>query len=574
MSYTPPVDEMSFVLKHAAGIDSVLNLPAYADFDADIIAPVLEEASKIAANVWAPLNRTGDTDGAKIKDKAVVTTPGFKDAYWEYVNGGWNALAHNPDHGGQGLPWVLSMAVNEMWQGANLSLGLCPLLTQAGIEALENHGSQDLKDKYLDKLVSGEWAGTMCLTEPQAGTDLAAIRTIARADGDQYRLTGQKIYITYGDHDFTENIIHMVLAKMDGLPDDNTGLGLFLVPKFLEDGTRNDVYPVSLEHKLGIHGSPTCVMAYGDTDGAVGYLVGNAGEGLKNMFTMMNNARISVGLQGVSMMDRAYQKAVQYANERIQSFKLGGSNDERVAIIEHADVRRMLMSMRAYTAAGRALSYYAGAQLDHANRAEDDKDRKAANVRADFLTPLVKAWCTDRALDVTSTGIQVHGGMGFIEETGAAQYFRDARILPIYEGTNGIQAADFMFRKILRDKGAEALAYLNEMKGQSLTDLPQSAQDSLSASLKHLEETTNHLLGLGGKDLDVYAAASTLYLRQYAAVAAGFLLGKCLKAADEGSPRALTYRYYIETLMPEVDALTRVIKGGQAALFEMKPEDY
>ncbi len=584
MSYKPPVQDMAFVLKHVAEMENLLAYPAYEDFDMDIVDPVLEEAAKLAANVWAPLNRDGDTDGAKLKDGQVKTTPGFKDAYLQYVAGGWNALPHNPEFGGQGLPWSLSMATNEMWQAANLSLGLCPLLTQAGIEALEHHGSDHLQKTYLEKLVSGEWAGTMNLTEPQAGTDLAAIRTVAKKDGDHYLLQGQKIYITYGDHEFTDNIIHLVLAKIDGLPDDNSGLGLFLVPKFFvnEDGSlgdRNDVWPVSLEHKLGIHGSPTCVMAYGDKGECVAYLVGKEGEGLKNMFTMMNNARISVGLQGVSMMERAYQHAVHYAKERVQSFKLGGSSDERVAIIEHADVKRMLLTMKAYADAGRALSYYAGAQLDRQNNEADADKKKAAANRADFLTPLVKGWCTDMAVEVSSIGIQVHGGMGFIEETGAAQFIRDSRILPIYEGTNGIQAADFMFRKFLRDQGTEVKKYIAEMTAADLSAMEAETQQALKSGLKTLKETTEWLLKQDMKDLDPFAASSTYYLKMFASVAAGFLMAKlAIQAKGDTSPFAQNKvkicRYYIEALMPQASGYAPVIMGGQSVLRDMEQHSF
>lgn len=579
MTYTPPVQDMDFVLRHVADMQNILAYPAYEDFDMDIINPVLEEAAKLASNVWAPLNRDGDTKGATLKDRAVETTPGFKDAYLQYVEGGWNALPHNPEFGGQGLPWSLSMATNEMWQAANLSLGLCPLLTQAGIEALEHHGSEHLQKTYLDKLISGIWAGTMNLTEPQAGTDLAAIRTTAKKNDDHYLLRGQKIYITYGDHEFTDNIVHLILAKIEGLPDDNRGLGLFLVPKFLvnEDGSlgeRNDAYPVSLEHKLGIHGSPTCVMAYGDNEGAVAYLVGKEGEGLKNMFTMMNNARISVGLQGVSLMERAYQHALTYAKERVQGFKLGSSSDERVAIIEHADVRRMLITMKSYADAGRALSYYAGAQIDIMNNEKDADKKQAAKLRADFLTPLVKGWCTDMAVEVTSMGVQIHGGMGFIEETGAAQYLRDSRILPIYEGTNGIQAADFMFRKFLRDQGTEAKKYLAEMAAQNVSGLPQKSQEALKSAHQKLSETTDWLLAQDMKNLDPFASASTLYMRLYASIAAGYLMAKLATAAGgDDSPFAKNKvdfcRFYIDGLMPQSLGLCPVIMGGQSVVEEM-----
>lgn len=538
---------MRFVLRHLGGLDDS------AAVTPDIVDAVLEEAAKLAAEVWAPTNRAGDTQTSRLKDGEVVTPEGFKEAYGKFVEGGWNALVCSPEHGGQGLPWALGMAVNEMWQSANLALSLCPLLTQAAIEAIEKHGTEEQKKTYLAKIISGEWTGTMQLTEPQAGTDLAAIRTTARKNGDHYLLKGQKIFITYGEHGMVPNIIHLVLAHMDGLPDGNEGLGLFIVPKFLPDGTRNDAKAVSLEHKLGIHGSPTCVMMYGEQGGAVGYLVGEAGKGLRCMFTMMNNARISVGLQGVALGERAYQQALAYAKERVQGFKGG----KRVAIIEHADVRRMLLTMKASTEAARALAYYAGGMIDRA-RAGDAQ----AALRVDLLTPLVKAWSTDLAVETASLGVQVHGGMGFIEETGAAQYYRDARILPIYEGTNGIQSNDLVFRKVLRDGGAEAKRFIEEMKQEK----------SLGDAIAVLEKATSWLLANAKTAPESVAASAVPYLRLFSTVAGGYMLARLAAVPEADESKRVTARFFAEAILPQVQGLLAPVMGGQAVAAEISSE--
>lgn len=586
--YKAPLKDMNFALTVHARLAEIAALPGYGDATPDIVAAVLEEGAKLAENVWAPLNVAGDRHPPVLKDKAVTPTPGFKDAYWQYVNGGWNALTHDTAFGGQGLPWSLGMAVNEMWQAANLSLSLCPLLTQAGIEAIHSHGSEAQQNMYLAKLISGEWAGTMNLTEPQAGTDLAAIRSTATKDasGDFYRLRGQKIFITFGDHDFTDNIIHLVLARIDGLPDGNDGLGLFIVPKFLVNtdgslGERNDVYPVSLEHKLGIHGSPTCVMAYGDTEGAIAYLIGDAGKGLKYMFTMMNNARISVGLQGVAVCERAYQHALAYAVDRTQGFKAGDASGKRVAIIEHADVRRMLLTMKACTEAARGLAYSAGAMIDRQRASTDDAAKAAAQARVDLLTPLVKAWSTDLAVELSSMGVQVHGGMGFIEETGAAQYYRDARILPIYEGTNGIQSNDLLYRKILRDKGAAAHAYFKDMD-DALANLAEITDEDTDAvrrhmrhAITHIRQVTDWLVGHAASNPDAVAAAAVPYCRMFSIVAGGHIMVEAAHAAaiGQGSDdpsflqnKILTARFYAETVLSQAHGMMDAIMGGHGVL--------
>jgi alkylation response protein AidB-like acyl-CoA dehydrogenase len=586
MSYTPPLKDMRFILRHIAGMDEIAQFPAYAHATPDVVEAVLEEASKLASQVWAPTNITGDVQTSTIFGNEVKTPDGFKDAYTKFAEGGWNALVCPAEYGGQNLPWALGMAVNEMWQSANLALSLCPLLTQAAIEAIEKWGTEESKKIYLEKIVSGEWTGTMQLTEPQAGTDLAAIRTTARKNGDHYLLKGQKIFITYGEHGFVPNIIHLVLAHMDGLPEGNEGLGLFIVPKFLVNadgslGKRNDAKAVSLEHKLGIHGSPTCVMVYGENEGATGYLVGEAGKGLKCMFTMMNNARISVGLQGVALAERAYQHALAYSKDRQQGFKLGDKSGKRVPIIEHADVRRMLLTMKTTTEASRALAYYAGGMIDRMRQEKDPAKAQLAAARVDLLTPLVKAWSTDLAVETASLGIQVHGGMGFIEETGAAQYYRDARILPIYEGTNGIQSNDLVFRKVLRDNGAEAKRFMEEMKAfLKAAKKPNDDIDVITGAMTKavgaLEETTNWMLANAKSNTDALAASAVPYLRLFSTVAGGYMMARlAVSAFDEGETTKLTTaRFYAEALLPQIYGLMSPVMGGHKTVAQIADEQF
>src|SRR5215471_1163416 len=458
MPYAAPLDVMRLVLDAVGGLTGEA---------AELSGPVLEEAARFAASELDPLNQPGDRTGSVLENGVVRTPPGFREAYRQYVEGGWMGLAVDAEHGGQGLPLALATPVVEMFNSACMSFALCPLLNLGAIELLQAHGSAEQKELYLGRLVSGEWTGTMNLTEPQAGSDLGALRTRAAPAhdarwGDHYRITGQKIFITYGDHDLAPNIVHMVLARTPGAPPGSRGISLFLVPKFLPDaegapGLRNDVRTLSLEHKLGIHASPTCVLAYGEDEGAIGWRIGDEHRGLEYMFTMMNAARLNVGLQGVAIAERAYQQARDFARIRVQGRPLGtAANGEALPIIYHPDVRRMLMWMRSATEAMRALAYYAAALIDHGRRDPDAEKRSQAQQRADLLIPVVKAWCTDLAVAVASTGIQVQGGMGYVEETGAAQYLRDARIGPIYEGTNGIQANDLVGRKLSRDEGAAA----------------------------------------------------------------------------------------------------------------------
>jgi alkylation response protein AidB-like acyl-CoA dehydrogenase len=573
-AYKPPVQDMMFVLNQVIGFD---RLPQAAEIDEGTMQAILDEAAKLASDVLAPLYASGDKEGCIFANGEVKTPKGFKEAYRQYRDAGWNGVPFHPEHGGQGLPWALGFAIQEMWQGSNMAFGLCPMLTQAAVEALEVHGTQEQKDKYLTKLVSGEWTGTMQLTESQAGTDLAALKTkaVKQPDGS-YRITGQKIYITYGEHDFADNIIHAVLARVPGAPEGVKGISLFLVPKVLDDGNRNDVKAVGIEHKLGIHASPTCTMQYGEQGGAVGFLIGQENDGLKCMFTMMNNARLSVGLQGVAIAEAAFQHALKYAKERVQGTAIGDKTGARVAIIEHPDVRRMLLTMKAKVEAGRAMTYAAALAMDLA-RAGD----KASQAKVDLLTPIVKAWCTDIAVEVASLGVQVHGGMGFVEETGAAQFYRDARILPIYEGTNGIQALDLSMRKVLMDGGHAANACFDEIEAviagldsdPDLVELRQGLERALSA----VRGATATLLvaGKAGKLEDV-AAVNVPYLNAFGTLLGGAMMARsALMAIDfaraGGDPafcqaKRMTAVFYAAQILPQVQALTAVVEKGGASV--------
>ncbi|MGP1397929.1 MAG: acyl-CoA dehydrogenase [Inquilinaceae bacterium] len=543
-AYTAPVDDMRFVLRHVVGLDRLTALPGYGEATADLVDAVLDEAARLAADVFAPLNTVGDRQPPRLENGVVRMPPGFREAYDQYRAGGWNALPFDPDYGGQGLPWTIALAVQEMWQSANLAFSLCPLLNQGAVELLQAHGTDDQKRTFLPKLIAGDWTGTMNLTEPQAGSDLGAIRTRAVPDGNgsgDYRIIGQKIYITFGEHDLAENIVHMVLARLPDAPAGVKGISLFLVPKYTVDadgapGGLNDLRCVSLEHKLGIHASPTCVMAYGDNGGAVGHLIGEPHRGIEYMFTMMNNARLSVGLQGVAIAERAYQQADAYARARVQGRDVAGTADGPVAIVQHPDVRRMLLAMRARTEAARALTYAAAAALDVAKRHPDRETKAAAQRRIDLLTPVVKGWCTDLGCDVASIGIQVHGGMGYVEETGAAQHLRDARIAPIYEGTNGIQAADLVFRKVRRDGGTAMAELLNEVR-EAANTLERAGDDDmtvirthLTATIEAVESATAWLLKAEPADA---AAAATPYLEMVGLAAGGHQMALSVLAVLE-----------------------------------------
>ena len=485
MTYRAPVSDIAFALKHAAGFGPALAEGLYGDLGEDVVDAVLGEAGRFASEVLGPLNATGDRVGAVFKDGAVTTPPGWKDAYRAWAAGGWNAVAAPARWGGQELPQALNAACVEMWNSACMSFGLAPLLNMSAISAVAAHGSDALKETYLRKLVAGEWTGTMQLTEPQAGSDVGALRTKAERAGDgSYRITGQKIFITYGEHDLTDNIVHLVLARLPDAPPGTQGISLFLVPKFLvnADGTlgaRNDARAHSIEHKLGIRGAPTCTMVFGDQGGATGYLIGEENRGMACMFTMMNEARLSVGLQGVGIAERATQQALAYARERRQGRAAGVTSAGASAIIAHPDVKRMLLTMRALTRAARAICYATAVALDRAHRSTDDGARKAANERAALLTPVAKAFATDIGTEVASLGVQVHGGMGYIEETGAAQHLRDARILPIYEGTNGIQAIDLVMRKLPLAGGETVKSFIGDLR--RTLHAVNSANDQASA---------------------------------------------------------------------------------------------
>ncbi|MGE6917785.1 acyl-CoA dehydrogenase [Achromobacter kerstersii] len=493
MTYQAPVKDMLFVLNHLAGLQQVAALPGYEEATPDTAQAVLEESAHFAADVLAPLNHAADREPSAWRDGKVTTSPGFKQAFRQYTEAGWQGMSHPVEYGGQGLPGLIGSPCSEMLNAANLSFALCPLLTNGAIEALLTAGSPELKARFIGPMISGQWTGTMNLTEPQAGSDLAMIRTRAQPVGDgTYRLSGTKIFITYGDHDLTENILHLVLARLPDAPEGVKGISLFLVPKFLvnEDGSlgaRNDIECVSIEHKLGIKASPTATLQFGDAGGALGYLVGQENRGLDAMFIMMNAARYAVGVQGIAIADRAYQHALAYAADRVQSRPVDGSSREAVPIIQHPDVRRMLGTMRALTEAGRALAYVTAGHADLAHASPDATERKHQLAIQEFLVPIVKGWCTEMSIDVASLGVQVHGGMGFIEETGAAQYYRDARILTIYEGTTAIQANDLVGRKTLRDGGAVAQALLAGIQ-QTEKELESRSEPAAALVLKPLRQ--------------------------------------------------------------------------------------
>jgi alkylation response protein AidB-like acyl-CoA dehydrogenase len=530
--YKAPLTDMQFVLRELVDHELLSGLPGFEEASLELCEAVLEEADKFAGGVLSPLNRRGDEEGVRWHDTEVSTAPGWKQAYGQFVSGGWSALSCSREFGGQNLPRALSALVEEMWNGANMAFTLCPMLTRGAIEAIELNGSERQKRTYLPKMVSGEWTGTMNLTEPQAGSDLAAVRTRAEpVGGGRYKIEGQKIFITYGEHDLTENIVHMVLARTPSAPEGVRGMSLFLVPKFMvnPDGTlgeRNDVRCASVEHKLGIHGSPTCVLVYGQNGGAIGELVGEENRGLEYMFVMMNAARYAVGIEGVGLSERAFQSALAFANERIQG-TVAGSKD-RVPIVRHPDVRRMLMLMKSKTEAMRALASVVGVSLDAARVHPDAEQRRAHQAFADLMIPVVKGWCTENSVELASVGIQVHGGMGFIEETGAAQLLRDARITPIYEGTTGIQANDLIGRKLARDGGRAAAAVIEEMRTLSgalseTSSLPGAAA-LYAAALDALERALRYAVANYSADMRSVSVGAVPLLELFGVVSGGWML--------------------------------------------------
>lgn len=587
---------MQFVLDELADLDGIAALPGYGEATSELVGTVLEEANKLASEILAPLNRIGDQQGCQIIDGRVVTPEGWKEAYQIFCESGWNSLPFDSEFGGQGLPWLVATAVQEMWHSANMAFGLCSMLTQSAVEAVSQHASDKLKQQYLPKLVSGEWTGTMNLTESQAGSDLSAIRTKAIPHNDHYLLSGQKIFITYGDHDLSENIIHMVLARTPDAPEGVRGISLFLVPKFLvnDDGSigdQNDLTTVSLEDKLGIHASPTAVLSYGDNKGAVGYLVGEENQGLSYMFIMMNLARHAVGIEGLSIAERAYQQAAAYAKQRVQGRLVEGESSERIAIVHHPDIQRMLLLMRANIEALRALTYVNAAALDKSIFHADQKERQTNRELLDFLTPIVKGWCTEVGNQVASLGIQVHGGVGYIEETGAAQHFRDARITTIYEGTTGIQAMDLMGRKLLRNDGKVAyrvidamckvIDQLNEIAEPEFNDIA----NTLQRGIKSLVKATDWSLNANIRDPNLPAAAATNYLSLWGVVAGGWqmaqsaLISHKKLVAGERDPKfyrdkIFTSRFYALQILPNATSYGDAIVDGTQAVIVPQPEEF
>ncbi len=598
--YRAPLRDMQFVLKELAGLDEIAQLPGCEEVNAELVDQILEEAAKFASGVLAPLNKPADEEGSKWENGAVRTPKGFKEAYKKFVEGGWNALQAPTEYGGQGLPKTVSTPVIEMWKSANLSFSLCPMLTAGAVEALLLSGAEELKRTYLKKMVAGTWTGTMNLTEPQAGSDLALVKTRALRShdekcGDHYRIYGQKIFITYGEHDLAENIIHAVLARTPDAPEGVRGISLFVVPKFLVGrdgslGARNDVKCASIEHKLGIHASPTAVMIYGEKEGAVGYLVGEENRGLEYMFIMMNAARFAVGLEGLSISERAYQQALAYAKERIQSRDLAGGG-KAVPIIRHPDVRRMLMSMKAQTEAMRALAYAVAAGMDRARHHPDKESRARSQAFVDLMIPIVKGWSTETGIEVASTGIQVHGGMGFIEETGAAQHLRDARITTIYEGTTGIQANDLVGRKIAREGGATARELIKAMRaveaqlGSAAGEDMAEIRAAFSAAVTAVEECVSWIVVTYGNDVKAVHAGAVPFLELMGIVCGGWQLARAALIAQqrlaEGKgdksfheAKIKTTRFYADHLLTQAPALRNTIVHGAAGVMALAEEQF
>ena len=591
-NYTAPLADLRFALEHLARIDEISTWPGFEEASPDLVDAILTEAGKFASNVLAPLNRAGDTEGSVVEDGVVTTPAGWKEAYVQFSQAGWIGLMLDPEYGGQGLPRALGTAVQEMWDGANMSFGLCPMLSQTAAEAINLKGSAAQKALYLPRLISGEWSGTMNLTEPQAGSDLAAVRTSAEpTDQGYYLISGQKIFITYGEHDLTSNIIHLVLARTPDAPAGIKGISLFIVPKFIpsedgEPGERNDVYCVSLEHKLGIHASPTAVLSYGDNGGAVGYLVGEENRGLEYMFIMMNRARHAVGIESYGIAERASQRALTFARERVQGRAVGDTGDERLPIIRHPDVQRMLLSMQSRIQAMRALSLYTAAAADRASHHPDAAEQARGQRIVDVLTPVVKGWGSEVGNDITGVALQVHGGMGYIEETGAAQHYRDARITTIYEGTTGIQAADLVGRKMLRDGGQMVGEVIETMRVETAAAASSTAPDvqavatAVGRLIEKLTEATAWLLAAAGRDPRIPLAGSFNYLMLWGITAGGWQMAQAATAArrcldaDEGDSafyraKLANCSHYASQVLPHGEAYASAIIDSGASLEDL-----
>ncbi|MCP5420488.1 MAG: acyl-CoA dehydrogenase C-terminal domain-containing protein [Gammaproteobacteria bacterium] len=592
--YAAPTRDMLFVMTELAGLDEVAALPDYQELGVtDVAEAILEEANKFASEVLAPLNWGGDQQGARMENGQVISSPGFVDAYKNFAEGGWNGLSAPIEYDGQGLPELLNTPTYEMWNAANMSFALAPLLGAGATECIKHHGSDELKATYLPKMISGEWAGTMDLTEPAAGSDLSNVKCRAVPEGDHYLINGQKIFITWGDHDMTDNIIHLVLARLPDAPEGVKGISLFLMPKFLVNpdgslGARNKVDCVGLEHKLGIHGSATCTLAYED---AVGYLVGNLNQGLMHMFTMMNEARLKVGIQGLAISERAYQAAVAYAKERVQGFAMKGTRGgSRVTIINHPDVRRMLMTMKSQIEAMRAFNYLIAMHMDMSAHHPDPEARKAYKTRLELLIPVTKAWCSELGIEIASIGVQVFGGMGFVEETGAAQHLRDARIATIYEGTTGIQAADLAGRKLVMDKGAAMASVIADMRaveeqlaGASSDDLA-AIRSSLGEGIKALSIGTEAMLAAMAQNPSAAIANSVNYLMLVGYVCGGWQMARAALVANQKlaagedtdfyQTKLITARFYADQILPKATALAQTVKAGGESTLALTEEQF
>ncbi len=588
-TYIAPIRDMQFVLNEVVGLEDICALPGNEECSVELVESILDEASKFATGVLDPINKVGDRVGHVCKDGVVTTAEGFKEAYKLFAETGWNSMPFSPEYGGQGLPAVVSMAVNEMWKGANMAFGLCPMLTGGAIEAIAHHASDELKQKYLPKMIEGTWTGTMNLTEPNAGSDLAAISSKAKAVGDgSYLVSGTKIFITWGEHDVAENIIHLVLARLPDAPPGLKGISLFLVPKFLvnDDGSlgkRNDLICASIEHKLGIHGSPTAVMSYGEKEGAIGYLIGEENKGVGYMFTMMNHARVNVGLEGVGIAERAYQHALWYARERVQGAIIGDKSGEKKPILHHPDVRRMLMDVKARTEAMRTLAYYGAANIDKAHAGD-----AAAQARIDLLTPVIKGWSTEQGVELSSTALQVFGGVGFVEETGAAQYYRDSRITTIYEGTTAIQANDLVGRKLAREKvpGAAMKTLIAEMSATAQELEGQAGLAGIAANLKSAiaaqQKAVDWIIANYEANPAAVHAGSVPFLKQTGIVVGGWLMAKSAAIAsaklaagstdDFYKAKLATASYFAAHQLPFAAAYAAEVTGGAESVFGL-PEN-